>query len=118
MKYYVIAILAIFTIESYSQSAQAPDSLWSDAVQQLQKGNNLYGLDLLDNYLRLKPLNKEAYYTKGLTLLKLGNKDEACKSLNKANELGNKKNKKWINHYCNVNSLIEYYVIYIIKVMT
>jgi tetratricopeptide (TPR) repeat protein len=46
------------------------------------------------------PNNAEAYNNIGISLIRMGNKDEGCKYLNTAYSLGDKKSLKTIKKYC------------------
>ena len=49
-------------------------------------------------------INKEAdnsYYFRGLSKIKIGQKEEGCKDLSKAGELGKSEAYKAISHNCN-----------------
>lgn len=52
------------------------------------------------NAILINPVNKDFYYYRGLTRIKLSDKKNACRDFIKAEKLGNKEARKAIEKYC------------------
>ena len=50
--------------------------------------------------IKIDPGYAKAYYWRGLSEIKLGEKDNGCNDLKKAKELGYKESEESINKYC------------------
>lgn len=83
---------------NYSSNSRA---LSYRAMSKLKLNNYTGALDDAVKTINLYPTVEDAYYVKGICEFNLGDKENACKSLGKAGELGKSEAYKLIKTYCN-----------------
>ena len=114
MKRQYLLILFI-SLSWFNVIGQTAEEYIKSAHDKAELGNNLGAIQDWDKAIALNPENDDAYYSRGLLKLALGEKNGACLDLSKAGELGKAEAYPLISKHCNlppVNALgytaIEY----------